>query len=127
MATLPPDPDATAEELFADFLDQLESGQAPDFPALCAAWPTQAARLQRLHTRWRAMSVAFETIAHDRPQEPVAPIGGTPAGAGNDRYAVQEEIARGAMGRIMRAWDRELRREVALKVLAAEVVVPTTK
>ena len=113
----PPDPQPDAEELFADYLDQLEAGQSPDFVALCAEHPAQAARLQRLHTRWRAMSVAFETIANDRSPEPTqAPSGQRPA-AEHDRYALREEIARGAMGRIVRAFDRDLRRDVALKVL----------
>ncbi|HWB80157.1 MAG TPA: tetratricopeptide repeat protein [Nannocystaceae bacterium] len=33
------------------------------------------------------------------------------------RYVIVEEIARGGMGRVLRGWDPELRREVAIKLL----------
>jgi len=39
------------------------------------------------------------------------------ADMGPERYAIQEEIARGSMGRVMLAFDRVLERQVALKVL----------
>jgi hypothetical protein len=34
-----------------------------------------------------------------------------------DRFELRGELGRGAMGRVLRAWDRELRSEVALKLL----------
>ena len=37
-------------------------------------------------------------------------------GARLARYAVGPELARGAMGQVVQAWDEELRREVALKI-----------
>ena len=39
------------------------------------------------------------------------------ADMGPERYAIQDEIARGSMGRVMLAFDRVLERQVALKVL----------
>jgi hypothetical protein len=37
------------------------------------------------------------------------------------RYLVIEEIGRGGMGRVFRAYDPKLQREVALKVVRSEV------
>jgi tetratricopeptide (TPR) repeat protein len=46
--------------------------------------------------------------------EPVR-IGGTTTGTQISRYVVLEEAGRGAMGRVLRAYDPKLQREVALK------------
>ena len=40
-----------------------------------------------------------------------------PIGFGTDRYELREEIARGGMGAVFRAWDRVIKREVAVKVV----------
>jgi WD40 repeat protein/serine/threonine protein kinase len=48
--------------------------------------------------------------ASSSPGSPAAP-------ADPERYAVEEEIARGGMGQILRAADRDLGREVAMKVM----------
>lgn len=39
-----------------------------------------------------------------------------------DRYVVREEIAAGGMGRILRVWDSDLRRHLAMKTLRARAV-----
>lgn len=46
------------------------------------------------------------------------PVAATePLDNGPTRYELHEEIARGSMGRVVLAWDRVLRRQVALKIL----------
>ena len=48
-------------------------------------------------------------------------------GEPSDRFTLKEEIARGGMGIIYRAHDKELDREVAVKVLAREQAVAKTR
>ncbi|MBX3462320.1 MAG: protein kinase [Planctomycetes bacterium] len=122
MADPPRDP---AEEAFAEFLDRVEAGEAADFEAVCAAHPAHAAALRRMHQRWLAMTRAFGEIAETTAPPPSPSVEALlqRLGAGaprSDRYALGAEIARGGMGRIVQAWDQELRREVALKLQRSE-------
>jgi serine/threonine-protein kinase len=48
------------------------------------------------------------------------------AGDRGDRYVIEREIARGGMGRVLLAYDRDLRRRVAMKVLPAPARGPFT-
>jgi len=60
------------------------------------------------------------TTATDRGASEVGEVRGSPLPArtvASDDYLVVDEIARGGMGRILRAWDRRHDRLVAIKVL----------
>ena len=62
-----------------------------------------------------AVTVPTPTLGgRDPGQAVVAPAPGGHLG----RYVLGDEIGRGGMGRVLRAWDPELERDVALKVLA---------
>jgi len=121
----PASPPPSAEELFADFLDRLESGENVDFDAFCRAYPAMTPALQRVHTRYQAMTRSFNWLSQERPAGDASVTAksvdalkqrlGSPGGR-LARYTLRQEIARGAMGRIVHAWDEELRRDVALKI-----------
>ncbi|MBL8755028.1 MAG: protein kinase [Planctomycetes bacterium] len=123
----PPAP--TAERLFAEFLDLVEAGAPADFEAVCAAHPHLAQALRKVHERWQAMTAAFGTLSQDAAGSTAAAASSvvelkerlaTPGGR-LARYVLRGEIARGAMGRIVGAWDEDLRREVALKIHRGEL------
>ena len=121
--TAPDDGTPTAEDLFADFIEGADEGRVV-FEDFVALHPEHADALTRMHRRFHAMSTAFSVLAGEA-SEPARPspsmdalMGRIGAGAGRPwRYAVGAEIARGAMGRIVNAWDGDLGREVALKIL----------
>ncbi len=121
----PPPPDA-AEDVFARFLERIENGEPADFDALCRDHAALAPTLRRIHQRWQAMTRAFGALSRSDAATPPAHAGSPSvdallqrlgaSGARIERYAIGAEIARGGMGRVVQAWDEELRREVALKI-----------
>jgi WD40 repeat protein/tRNA A-37 threonylcarbamoyl transferase component Bud32 len=114
-----------AEEVFAEFLEHAEIDDKADFAALLAEHPDLRSELSAIHRHWRAMSAAFSALSSLGGD---APANGSSAaldallaklrarGDRAARYALSAEIAKGAMGRIVRAWDEDLRREVAMKI-----------
>ncbi|MCA8975479.1 MAG: protein kinase, partial [Planctomycetes bacterium] len=118
-------PGTSSEDVFVDFVHRLESGQVIDFERVCADHPTLAPDLRRFHLRWLAMTRAFTAMSVDTVDGDLAadsiPFAALMQRLGTessriDRYRIGAEIARGAMGRVVLAWDEALRREVALKV-----------
>jgi WD40 repeat protein len=121
-----------AAEAFAQFLARVEAGESVDFEAYCGARGDLAPALQRLHARWREMADAMERLGAPgdagRGDATAWATTGTPAsallealearGGAADRYEVREEIAHGGMGAVYKVWDAELRRSLAMKVLA---------
>ena len=118
--------------MFARFLERLESGEQADFADVCREHAALAPILHRIHGRWLTMIRAFGELSRiDTAAPPVTAA--SPAvdallqklgasGVRIDRYAIGPEIAHGGMGRVVQAWDAELRRAVALKVLRGDPV-----
>ncbi len=59
---------------------------------------------------------------HDMEQKPTLDDEPDPASIG--RYKIQERIGQGAFGRVYRAWDDDLQRDVAIKVSRPDKFVP---
>jgi serine/threonine protein kinase/formylglycine-generating enzyme required for sulfatase activity len=133
-----------AYDVFAGYLRELQAGKPADFDALCARHPPAASHLRELHRRWsellarkeqadlspddleRRLREWSESLDADgspgRTDDPEAHLRAVVERLANPesgRIRLEErgEVARGAMGRVLRVWDRELRRSLAKKVL----------
>jgi serine/threonine protein kinase len=99
-------------EVFAGFLATREQGGADDIEPHCRAHPRLADRLRRMHADWLRL---------ERALGPLRPA------VAEERYEVGACIARGGMGTVFRAYDRHLRRELAMKVMRGGESAGSTK
>ncbi|HVS18430.1 MAG TPA: serine/threonine-protein kinase, partial [Planctomycetota bacterium] len=141
---LGPDP----ESLFAAWLDRLVGGEDPDIDELCREHLEAATALRALHAHWVQLeavvrqccmgrSLADKLRAHfggevdpqvtlehesaprsDFTREVLSRLGGR--GPAATRYRIQGEVAHGGMGAVLRVWDLDLRRHLAMKVMLAK-------
>ncbi len=150
MPSLADGPDQpTADSLFAAWLAHQEAGVEPHFEALCRAHPDTSAELRLLYDYWGRIEVARREHGLGVPlHEKLAAVYGRDVdlqvtlegeeqstsdfssvvlsrlagrGPAAKRYRIQGEITRGGMGAILRAWDEDLRRHLAMKVILGQV------
>jgi serine/threonine protein kinase/formylglycine-generating enzyme required for sulfatase activity len=132
-----------AEELFTSHIVALEEGGEEFLAELCETHPNLAPSLREIFAEWRAVGDLFKDVIPGRGtiSADLAPLLGSlvqsrakdvSAGTSTsraviesirerlsdgDRYEIQEEFARGGMGAILRVFDRNIRREMAMKVM----------
>ncbi|MEZ5967406.1 MAG: serine/threonine-protein kinase, partial [Planctomycetota bacterium] len=120
LSELPPSPGGGEEALDAAeqlMLEALE--EDPDLPStvlsrLCAARPELAEGLREAH---RAFVLVQHTLQALKTAAPTAAQAAGTLVAG--RFQVLGQLGRGGMSLVLAAWDRQLRRKVALKLVHA--------
>ncbi len=135
----------TPESLLAEFLARKERGDAISFEAFVGEHPECADRLRSLYAGWelthRALwdrhsrsladrlrdqfgagadpEVTLDAGAQDAIDSPLlSDLKGR--GPASSRYTLKGELAQGGMGVVLRVWDRDLRRNLAMKMLLQE-------
>ena len=136
-------PASSLESLFASWLARREAGEDADLDDLCRAHPEHAAGLRDLHGYWqrieslqrdfglsgslaeRLRSVHGSGVdpqvelegegSADFTEELLGRLSGRTPSSG--RYQLKGEVAHGGMGAVLRVWDEDLRRHLAMKVL----------
>jgi formylglycine-generating enzyme required for sulfatase activity/tRNA A-37 threonylcarbamoyl transferase component Bud32 len=129
----------TSEDLLLAYLDRKDRGEALDFEAYCTEHSAHAETLRALFRGWQlARKTAHGGTLAQRIREQfganadpgIALEGGTPEvvdaqlleqlkarGPASTRYRLKGEVAHGGMGFILRDWDEDLRRHLAMKVM----------
>ncbi len=133
-ATRSGEPSTEARTAFARLLERRERGEPVDFAAEIEAAGALAPDLRTLHAGWRRLqhlfdgldgqesalrSVARGSRAEIDPEAAALLEALADPERGARRYERLELRARGAMGEVWRVHDRDLDREVAMKILRA--------
>ncbi len=129
MSTPESNPEQAAEALYRAFRASGPGPDQPDFETFCAQHPVQAPQLRRLHAAHlseqgaaatRVMPAADRVAGGEGPRRPGGPVIATPTATAGSRYRMEGEIARGGMGAILKVWDSDLHRALAMKVILGD-------
>ncbi len=127
----PPSSVQPAEELFFEFLELRERGEAADFELFCARHPQLEAQLRELQSAHAQLVEVASRLGQGRGERSGARADAGEAGGpwarvvarlsararDGERYEVKGPINRGGMGVIYEVYDRDLRRKLAMKVV----------
>ncbi len=119
-----PDPASGALELFAQWVSAREEGGGAEFEVFVKEHPRCAMELEALHGSWKGLREAEEltesilATARESTTDAAALVARLSARESNfGRYTLQREVARGGMGAIVRVFDEDFRRALAMKVV----------
>jgi serine/threonine-protein kinase len=117
-----------ARELYEQHCARFASDDEVAWERLCAEHPQHAPELARLreeHIGWRALLRSLGTDQVQQRLTPASELESRSVGAAlermrarsrsDTRYKVQGEIGRGGMGVVLRVWDTEMGRTLAMK------------
>ncbi|MCP3916047.1 MAG: SUMF1/EgtB/PvdO family nonheme iron enzyme [bacterium] len=141
------EPSPSPEDIFADYIVCHTAGEPADFEEVCASHPDVADELRELQTNWMNLhavlgklgvsaSLAQSLSAHygdevdprvsleseyqcadlvpgalDRLSTRIGAFG---------RYSIKGEVAAGGQGVVLRVWDDDIRRHLAMKVMLGQ-------
>jgi serine/threonine protein kinase/formylglycine-generating enzyme required for sulfatase activity len=136
-------PRSRPEELLLEYLDARERDASLTFDAFCAKHPADADDLRKLFLGWqlaqqadgakRSLAQKLKerfgsqadpgiSLEHgaDADVDPALLDALKARGPSSSRYRLKGEVAQGGMGIILRVWDEDLRRHLAMKVMLDE-------
>lgn len=117
------DQQLAAEGVWLQYLARRLGGDTKPFEQLCEEFPQLADALQRCHDEWANPSPpgGADGFGAERAELNALMLRlARPAPRGR-RYEVECDIGRGAMGVVQRVWDKDLRRQLAMKTMHAKV------
>jgi serine/threonine protein kinase/formylglycine-generating enzyme required for sulfatase activity/uncharacterized protein YukE len=132
-----PSDEASIEATYARYLARLAEGEQLDFESWCVEQGSQAAALRELHARHAAWGSVFgqldaeglvEALRINSREHGASGLGGDEPGddllerlrtksPARSRYRMLGELGRGGMGAVVKVWDEQIGRALAMKVV----------
>ncbi len=108
-----------ADTVFAAFVAQARTKDAMDIETVCRAHPALADELRRLHADWVFTGLAADESFAGGSQRDWSEFVARLRRRHDDepRYESRGEVARGGMGVVLRVFDKDLLRPLAMKVV----------
>ena len=114
------DPRQEAEQLYVEFLGSDEASLTDGFERLAQRHPQLEDELRSLHADFENLERVLDEAAAS-PEFPFEELSRLHARGGHKRYRIEGEIARGGQGAVMRIWDSDLKRHLAMKLTLGRV------